>query len=342
MPFCLEQARIKPRIHRQIIALDIRTITGGAGARAERGDMELLKRSIARIGLISPLLVRARGEGYELIAGARRLSACRALGMKRVECIVMPALEEEAILAALGENACRAQPLAQDTAQARDALIARHGYLGEELDAILGAAEQDKNASLSRADNTQAAPPDIKQAMPHRRARGYIRDERLIVNALDDVVNKLRGAGVKAHIDVERMDDSLCVRVVFPDAHAENHTKNTCPKGEHSVEFCDFAGKNHHESHMKIEKQNEHVCEHQLGISDAGREIAGMRAAKNAFDSETDARILSRARANMPEKSADGPRMDAQKKRAAAPTEEYFMQMLRDEMKRGIPAASRA
>ena len=95
MPFCLEPARVKQRTHRQISALDIRTITGGAGPRAERGDMDLLRRSIARLGLISPLLVRARGDGYELIAGARRLSACRALGLSRVECVIMPALDEE-------------------------------------------------------------------------------------------------------------------------------------------------------------------------------------------------------------------------------------------------------
>ena len=104
MPFCLEPARVKQRTHRQISALDIRTITGGAGPRAERGDMDLLRRSIARLGLISPLLVRARGDGYELIAGARRLSACRALGLSRVECVIMPALDEEFDVALIGKK----------------------------------------------------------------------------------------------------------------------------------------------------------------------------------------------------------------------------------------------
>ncbi len=365
MPFCLEPARVKQRTHRQISALDIRTITGGAGPRAERGDMDLLRRSIARLGLISPLLVRARGDGYELIAGARRLSACRALGLSRVECVIMPALDEECMLAALAENACRAEPRAQDVQALRRELQERHDYSSDDLDELVGAqgdygeagsrglgvkrdfdyadqlrdcrlACEDKPVEGSNCDaqadfcdagskrsfeyanprrdcrcasenmpnadsarTAEAAPspapsapgaqpprgiPADEDIAPRRRARGYIRDERLIVNALGDVADKLRGAGVDTHLDVEHAGNSLRVQVVFPGVCDQNHAEKSPSKGEHSVEFSDFTSDVRQNSRMKTENFPSDKCEHPLKISDIGRELEALQADKDCTD----------------------------------------------------------
>ena len=365
MPFCLEPARVKQRTHRQISALDIRTITGGAGPRAERGDMDLLRRSIARLGLISPLLVRARGDGYELIAGARRLSACRALGLSRVECVIMPALDEECMLAALAENACRAEPRAQDVQALRRELQERHDYSSDDLDELVGAqgdygeagsrglgvkrdfdyadqlrdcrlACEDKPVEGSNCDaqadfrdagrkrsfdyanprrdcrcasenmpnadsarTAEAAPfpapsapgaqpprgiPADEDIAPRRRARGYIRDERLIVNALGDVADKLRGAGVDTHLDVEHAGNSLRVQVVFPGVCDQNHAEKSPNKGEHSVEFSNFTSDVRQNSRMKIENFPSDKCEHPLKISDIGRELEALQADKDCTD----------------------------------------------------------
>ena len=365
MPFCLEPARVKQRTHRQISALDIRTITGGAGPRAERGDMDLLRRSIARLGLISPLLVRERGDGYELIAGARRLSACRALGLSRVECVIMPALDEECMLAALAENACRAEPRAQDVQALRRELQERHDYSSDDLDELVGAhgdygeagsrglgvkrdfdytdqlrdcrlACEDKPVEGSNCDaqadfrdagrkrsfdyanprrdcrlacenmpnadsarTAEAAPfpapsapgaqpprgiPADEDIAPRRRARGYIRDERLIVNALGDVADKLRGAGVDTHLDVEHAGNSLRVQVVFPGVCDQNHAEKSPSKGEHSVEFSDFTSDVRQNSRMKIENFPSGKCEHPLKISDIGRELEALQADKDCTD----------------------------------------------------------
>lgn len=365
MPFCLEPARVKQRTHRQISALDIRTITGGAGPRAERGDMDLLRRSIARLGLISPLLVRARGDGYELIAGARRLSACRALGLSRVECVIMPALDEECMLAALDENACRAEPRAQDVQALRRELQERHDYSSDDLDELVGAqgdygeagsrglgvkrdfdyadqlrdcrlACEDKPVEGSNCDaqadfrdagrkrrfdyanprrdcrlacenmhnadsarTAEAAPspapsvpgaqpprgiPADEDIAPRRRARGYIRDERLIVNALGDVADKLRGAGVDTHMDVEHAGNSLRVQVVFPGVCNQNHAEKFPDKGERSVEFSDFTSDVRQNSRMKTENSSSDKCEHPLKISDIGRELEALQADKDCTD----------------------------------------------------------
>ena len=64
-----------------------------------------LAQSISQVGLIQPLVVRRSGSGYELVAGERRLRACKSLGMETVTCIVEDSMQEESsAMVALIEN----------------------------------------------------------------------------------------------------------------------------------------------------------------------------------------------------------------------------------------------
>ena len=67
-------------------------------------QLEELSRSIAEYGVLSPLTVRTRPGGYELVAGERRLRAARMAGLSEVPCIVMELDLEEASFIALVEN----------------------------------------------------------------------------------------------------------------------------------------------------------------------------------------------------------------------------------------------
>ncbi len=126
--------------------------------------------------------------------------------------------------------------------------------------------------------------PADEDIAPRRRARGYIRDERLIVNALGDVADKLRGAGVDTHLDVEHAGNSLRVQVVFPGVRDQNHAEKSPDKGEHSVEFSDFTSDVRQNSRMKIENFPSDKCEHPLKISDIGRELEALQADKDCTD----------------------------------------------------------
>ncbi len=75
-------------------------------ARKEFSEEEIrsLADSIASEGLIQPLLVRKTSDGYELIAGERRLRACRKLGLKKVVACVQTASDASAAAKGLIEN----------------------------------------------------------------------------------------------------------------------------------------------------------------------------------------------------------------------------------------------
>jgi ParB-like chromosome segregation protein Spo0J len=74
---------------------------GGLDAPAcgEGAQIEALATSIRRVGLVEPLVVRRRAGRYEVIAGAKRLSAARLAQLDQVPCIVRDDLEEDAMQA---------------------------------------------------------------------------------------------------------------------------------------------------------------------------------------------------------------------------------------------------
>ncbi|MFM8468967.1 MAG: ParB/RepB/Spo0J family partition protein [Limisphaerales bacterium] len=63
-----------------------------------------LAESIKAQGIISPLIVRARGDGFELIAGERRWRAAQLAGLKEIPIIVREADDRAVLDLALIEN----------------------------------------------------------------------------------------------------------------------------------------------------------------------------------------------------------------------------------------------
>lgn len=80
-------------------------------ARTEFDEEQIsqLADSIASEGLLQPLLVRQLKDGnYELLAGERRLRACKKIGMKKVVACVQNASDESSAAKGLIENLQRA------------------------------------------------------------------------------------------------------------------------------------------------------------------------------------------------------------------------------------------
>ena len=83
---------------------EIKTVPNRLRKNIDRAALSELMISIAQIGLIQPIVVRKLPEGYELIAGERRLRACKLLGHREIPCIVVQAGEERCAVMALSEN----------------------------------------------------------------------------------------------------------------------------------------------------------------------------------------------------------------------------------------------
>ena len=107
----------------------------------EAKELEMLAASIARNGLLQPLTVRKGAEGWEVIAGERRLRAAKLAGMREVACLALSADEEKAAELALIENIQRSNLHFLEEAEAIADLIRRHGLSQEEAARRLGKSQ---------------------------------------------------------------------------------------------------------------------------------------------------------------------------------------------------------
>jgi ParB family chromosome partitioning protein len=95
-----------------------------------------LAASIKAHGLLQPIVVRRAAEGFELVAGERRLRAAELAGIDRLPALVREV--EDPLELALIENLQREDLSPLEEAEALAALIARHGYSHREVAELLG------------------------------------------------------------------------------------------------------------------------------------------------------------------------------------------------------------
>lgn len=67
-------------------------------------ELASLANSISEVGLLQPITVRHNGEGWELIAGERRLRASLLLSLEQIPCVVVESDRENSSILALVEN----------------------------------------------------------------------------------------------------------------------------------------------------------------------------------------------------------------------------------------------
>ena len=79
-------------------------VASGTPVREDLGDVDSLASSIRQSGLLEPILVRPRDTKFEIVAGHRRLMACRKNRFHEVPAIIKDLSDEEAYIVALEEN----------------------------------------------------------------------------------------------------------------------------------------------------------------------------------------------------------------------------------------------
>lgn len=99
--------------------------------REYREDVEELVSSIKEKGLVQPIVVRPTGGMFEVVAGARRLKACRRLRWLRIPCIIRNLSDEDAYEMSLTENIQRKTMNALEEAAAFKTYVNQKGWGGE-------------------------------------------------------------------------------------------------------------------------------------------------------------------------------------------------------------------
>ncbi|MHB1135872.1 MAG: ParB/RepB/Spo0J family partition protein [Coriobacteriia bacterium] len=120
----------------EVLELGINEITPNPGQpRTDINEDQIaeLADSIKKVGVLQPILVRAHGAGYQIIAGERRWRASRAAGLERVPVRVMAISDTEALALALIENLQRSDLNPIEEARGYRRLIAEYGMTQAEL-----------------------------------------------------------------------------------------------------------------------------------------------------------------------------------------------------------------
>ena len=158
-----------------------------------------LAQSIQQVGLLQPLLVRKVDEGYELVAGERRLRAVTSLGMEKVACIVQQDIEDESsAMMALIENLQREDLHYLEEAQCYQKLLETYGLTQEELANRLGKSQSsiaNKLRLLKLSDEVKAAMTEKRLSERHARALLKLTDDKQRLDAAGKIAGK--GLSVK-------------------------------------------------------------------------------------------------------------------------------------------------
>jgi ParB family chromosome partitioning protein len=100
--------------------------------------IDALARSIQEVGVLQPIVVRRGSEGYELVAGERRLRAARRAGLATIPAVIRESDDTEALREALIENIHREDLGPLEMAEAFRELLEELGVTQETLAERLG------------------------------------------------------------------------------------------------------------------------------------------------------------------------------------------------------------
>ncbi len=200
--------------------------------RIDETALATLTASIAQHGVIQPILVTEVVDGYQLVAGERRLRAAIAAGLERIPAVVRQLADREQLELALVENLQREDLTAIEAATAYRQLVDEFGFTHEQLAERVGRARSTVANTLRLLDLVpalQTAVADGEITEGHARAIGGLAPESqervlasvtsqdLSVRQTEELVRRLREPKLTAEPrtpssrdpDLERVEEDL-------------------------------------------------------------------------------------------------------------------------------------
>jgi ParB family chromosome partitioning protein len=124
-------------------------------------QLQELIDSIREKGILQPLIVRRKGNGFELIAGERRWRAAQKAGMKEVPILVKDVSDSEMLELSLVENIQREDLNPIEEAEAFKRLMEQFDLTQEEISKKVG---KDRT-TITNTIRLLKLPPEIKQSL---------------------------------------------------------------------------------------------------------------------------------------------------------------------------------
>src|SRR5262249_19554089 len=113
------------------------------------GDLWELIASISEKGILEPLVVRQRGDRFQIVAGERRYQASVQLGLRDLPVVIRDVDDTEMLELALIENLQRKDLTPFEESEALQGLAERCGYTHEDLARRLGKSRTSVTESLT-------------------------------------------------------------------------------------------------------------------------------------------------------------------------------------------------
>ncbi|HOU35843.1 MAG TPA: ParB/RepB/Spo0J family partition protein [Candidatus Omnitrophota bacterium] len=190
-------------------------------------EMEELIGSIREKGVIQPVLVRAKPDGYELIAGERRLRAARMLNMQEIPAIVKDVDDKDSLELALIENIQRQNLNAIEEARAYQYLVDKYQMTQDEISQVMGKARVSVTNVLRLLKLPMEIQDEIKNgriSFGHGRALLEVEDvnrqrflaqiaisKSLSVRELENLIKNLRPRKSKLTVKMATVDPVVAV-----------------------------------------------------------------------------------------------------------------------------------
>lgn len=175
-------------------------------------DLESLAGSIREAGVLQPIVVREAEDGYELIAGERRLRASRLAGLHAIPAVVRTTDGELGLLSeALIENIQREDLRPLEEAAAYQELVEVFGLTHEQVGVKVGKSR----ATVSNSLRLLTLPPSV-QALVDRGELSAGHARALV--GLDDqaFVEHVAGRAAKEGWSVRQVEDAVRLRKAQP------------------------------------------------------------------------------------------------------------------------------
>ena len=183
--------------------------------------LETLAQSIKEKGILQPLLLRKKGEKYEIIAGERRWRAAKLAGLESVPAVIKNLTDSETLEIALIENLQRENLSAIEEAEGLNRLMSEYEYTQEVIAKVIGKSR----SHIANTLRLLSLPDEIKQ---------MIKENKLSAGHARTLVGKDNAAELAAKI----INEGLSVREA--EALAANYkeldVKNIAPKAQKTID----------------------------------------------------------------------------------------------------------